>query len=218
MASDALLGKHIHNLLLQQGLETPIGYEGSQHPSIVYDKVSASHTQIMRALNLDLNDDSLKGTPDRIAKMYAYEIFDGLDYNKFPACTTVTNKFAYDEMVAVKGITVQSMCEHHFLPFIGEATIAYIPKHKVLGLSKFNRIVEFFSHRPQIQERLTEQIAATLRSILECDDVAVVIHADHYCVKLRGVRDACSSTVTSKLLGKFRSVPELRAEFLSLTR
>jgi GTP cyclohydrolase IA len=124
---------------------------------------------------------------------------------------------AYDEMVAVK-CTVKSVCEHHFVPFIGIAHVAYLPRNAVLGLSKFNRVVDFFSRRPQIQERLTEQISAALCYILQTDDVAVVIQAKHFCVALRGVQDHVSDTTTSKVKGRFKSVPELRAEFLALTK
>lgn len=216
MANDALLGKAVHEYLNTHRLETPMvaKFDG-QH---VYNIASNSYANVLTGMGLNLMDDSLKGTPNRIGKMYKDELFWGLDYNNFPDATAVDNRMEYDEMISVKGITVQSLCEHHFLPFIGEATVAYVPKEKILGLSKFNRIVDFFSRRPQIQERLTEQIAAALRFILDTDDVAVVVRADHLCVKLRGVRDRNSETVTSKLSGKFRTVPELRSEFLALAR
>lgn len=211
---NSTLGQEVHKYLKGMNLETPILHNRGS----VNFTTNEAFTAIMNAMGLDLTDDSLVKTPARIAKMYSEELFWGLNYDNFPDATVVANKMGYDEMVAVEGITVQSVCEHHFLPFIGTATIAYIPDDKVLGLSKFNRVVEFFCRRPQIQERLTEQIAAALRCILATDDVAVVIRADHYCVKLRGVGDVGSSTVTSKLLGRFRDVPELREEFLSLTR
>jgi len=210
------LGQKIHEHLLLQGIETPMLF--TPQDDVVKVETTTAFKTILESMGLDLTDDSLWKTPQRIGKMYEQELFWGLNYDNFPDATVVENKMRYDEMIAVEGITVQSTCEHHFLPFIGEATVAYIPSTKVLGLSKFNRIVDFFCRRPQIQERLTEQIAATLKLILDTDDVAVVIRADHYCVKLRGVRDSCSSTVTSKLLGKFREVPELRQEFLALTR
>ena len=157
-------------------------------------------------------------TPTRLAKMYVDELYWGLDYNNFPKCTAIENKMGYDEMVLEKNVTVLSTCEHHFVTIDGLAAIAYIPNKKVIGLSKLNRIVEFFSKRPQVQERLTEQIYHTLTYILGTEDVAVVIDAVHFCVRSRGVRDYNSSTITSKLGGRFKSNPALRAEFLSLSK
>jgi GTP cyclohydrolase I len=170
----------------------------------------------MKYLGLDLTDDSLIDTPKRVAKMYVNEIFWGLDYDAFPKCTTVDNKMKYDEMVVERGINVQSNCEHHFVVIDGKATVGYIPNQKVLGLSKINRIVEYFSKRPQIQERLTEQVYFALQYILETDNIAVVIDAQHYCVKSRGVEDVGSSTVTSKLGGVFKSDPAVRTEFMNI--
>jgi GTP cyclohydrolase I len=170
----------------------------------------------MRVLGLDLSDDSLIETPKRVAKMYVNEIFWGLDYDAFPKCTTVDNKMKYDEMVIERNVNVQSNCEHHFVVIDGVATVAYIPKQKVLGLSKINRIVEYFAKRPQIQERLTEQVYHALQFILETDDIAVVIDAQHYCVKSRGVEDVGSSTVTSKIGGVFKSDPSVRLEFMNI--
>ncbi len=169
----------------------------------------------MLALGLNMHDDSLKDTPKRVAKMYVKEIFNGLDYSNFPKCTTVENKMKYDEMVCVDKINVQSNCEHHFVIIDGLAKVAYIPNEKVLGLSKINRIVEFFSKRPQIQERLTEQIHHALVFILGTEDVAVQIKATHFCVKARGVEDTSSLTTTSKLGGMFRR-NEVRNEFFNL--
>jgi GTP cyclohydrolase I len=148
--------------------------------------------------------------------MYVNEIFWGLDYEAFPKCTTVDNKMKYDEMVIERNVNVQSNCEHHFVVIDGVATVGYIPKQKVLGLSKINRIVEYFSKRPQIQERLTEQIYHALQFILDTDNIGVVIEAQHYCVKSRGVEDVGSSTVTSKLGGCFKTEPSVRAEFMNI--
>jgi len=213
---DKNLGMEIHELLKALGLETPmVNIDRSVDAKGV---ICEQFAGIMNHLGLDRDDDSLKDTPKRVAKMYCDEIFTGLDYGHFPKSTTVENKMHYQEMVAVDNINVMSLCEHHFLPFVGKATIGYVPGDKVLGLSKFNRVVDFFARRPQIQERLTEQVAAALRYILDTDDVAVVIRAEHYCVRLRGVRDAGSETVTSRLSGKFREVPELRQEFLALSK
>lgn len=219
MANDPGLGKRVAQMLLDRGIETPMvnASKYNEANDSAFDHIKSSQCSIMNSLGLDLQDDSLRDTPKRVAKMYCQEIFTGLDYDNFPACTVVENKMKYDEMVAGSA-SVMSLCEHHFVPFMGVANIAYIPKNKVLGLSKFNRIVDFFSRRPQIQERLTEQLSATLKYILETDDVAVVIKAEHLCVKLRGVKDQQSVTITSKLSGRFKAVPELRSEFISLTR
>jgi GTP cyclohydrolase I len=172
----------------------------------------------MNILGLDLTDDSLADTPNRVAKMYVNEIFYGLDYENFPKCTAVDNKMKYDEMVVEKNINVQSNCEHHFVVIDGVATVGYIPEDKVLGLSKMNRIVEYFAKRPQIQERLTSQIFHAMSYILGTENVAVTIDATHYCVKSRGVEDTGSSTVTSHLGGAFKTDPALRQEFLALAR
>jgi len=163
-----------------------------------------------------MDDDSLQDTPNRVAKMFVNEIFWGLDYKAFPKCTTIDNKMHYDEMVVERGINVQSNCEHHFVVIDGVATVGYIPNKTVLGLSKMNRIVEYFSKRPQVQERLTEQIFYSLQYILDTDDVAVVINAQHFCVKSRGVEDVGSSTVTSRMGGAFKDNAITRSEFMAL--
>jgi len=202
------------------GVETPT----SNHPLGQMDrksKIAVLEThfkEILEVLGLDLSDDSLSETPLRIAKMYINEIFWGLDYEAFPKCTTVDNKMKYNEMVVERNVSVQSNCEHHFVIIDGLATVAYVPKDKVLGLSKINRIVEYFSKRPQIQERLTEQIFHTLQFILDTEDVAVMIDAQHYCVKSRGVEDTGSSTVTSRLGGGFKNDPAVRNEFYQIAR
>lgn len=175
-------------------------------------------TAIMRLLNLDLTDDSLAETPSRIAKMYVDEIFSGLDYANFPKITLIENKMSVDEMVTVRDITLTSTCEHHFVTIDGKATVAYIPKDYVIGLSKINRIVRFFSQRPQVQERLTQQILVALQTLLGTTNVAVSIDAIHYCVKSRGVCDATSSTSTTSLGGLFKSNPSTRQEFLRSVR
>jgi GTP cyclohydrolase I len=216
-SNDKELGARINRMLMEKGLETPFDGEGLKQVDQQCREVTHQFASIMDTLGLDRTDDSLMDTPKRVAKMFCEEIFYGLDYANFPKCTVVDNKMQYNEMVQGK-CSVKSMCEHHFVPFIGIAHVAYLPDKKVLGLSKFNRVVDFFCRRPQIQERLTEQVSAALRLILETDDVAVVIQAKHFCVHLRGVQDSVSDTTTSKLSGKFRSVPELRAEFLALAR
>ncbi len=214
---DPVLGIAVHNHLVKCGVETPM----KQNDLSRADKIAAienSMADIMSTLGLDINDDSLMGTPKRIARMYTNEIFWGLDYELFPKCTTVENKMKYDEMVIERDITVLSDCEHHFRPIIGKANIAYIPKEKVLGLSKMPRIVDFFARRPQIQERLTEQIYQAMSFILGTEDVAIMISAEHMCVKQRGIQDQTSFTITSRLGGKFKSVSDLRAEYMSLTK
>ncbi len=182
------------------------------------EKISFHFTEIMKSLDLDLNDDSLRETPVRIAKMYVNEIFGGLDSKNFPKITVIENSMQYDQMVCVQDIEVMSVCEHHFQPIDGFATLAYIPKDKVIGISKLNRIVEFFAKRPQVQERLTKQIADCLQFILDTDDIAVHINAKHYCVMARGIQDTHSTTTTSDLRGSFKLLPETRTEFLKQCR
>lgn len=213
--TDSDLGRRVHEHLIKCGVETPTVDNGIDRKDKI-DIIERHFTEIMKTMGLDLGDDSLMDTPKRVAKMYINEIFWGLDYDAFPKCTTVDNKMEYDEMVVERNVNVQSNCEHHFVIIDGKATVGYIPKQKVLGLSKINRIVEYFSKRPQIQERLTEQIYFALQYILETDNIAVVIDAQHYCVKSRGVEDVGSSTVTSKLGGVFKTDPAVRAEFMNI--
>jgi GTP cyclohydrolase I len=215
--TDPELGQKVHEHLVKMGVETPT----TPNKFIRTDKIhiiEGHFKSIMETMGLDLSDDSLVDTPKRVAKMYVNEIFWGLDYEAFPKCTAVDNKMKYNEMVCERNINVQSNCEHHFVVIDGLATVAYVPNQKVLGLSKINRIVEYFSKRPQIQERLTEQVFHALQYILETEDVAVMIDAQHYCVKSRGAEDTGSSTVTSKLGGGFKSDPAARAEFYQLAR
>jgi len=168
---------------------------------------------IMETLGLDLSDDSLKGTPNRVAKMFVNEIFGGLDPTKKPKASTFDNKYQYGEMLVEKNITLYSTCEHHFLPIVGRAHVAYISNGTVVGLSKMNRIVDHFSKRPQVQERLTIQIVEELQKVLNTKDVACVIDAKHLCVNSRGIRDIESSTVTSEFGGKFKE-KDTKREFL----
>ena len=215
--TDPELGRLVHEHLVKVGVETPVKKRNLDRKEQI-DIIEGNFAEIMRALGLDLSDDSLMETPKRVAKMYVNEIFWGLDYDAFPKCTTVNNKMNYNEMVVERNVSVQSNCEHHFVVIDGHATVAYVPKSKVLGLSKINRIVEYFSKRPQIQERLTEQIFHTLQFILDTEDVAFMIDAQHYCVKSRGVEDTGSSTVTSRLGGGFKTDPAVRNEFYHLAR
>ncbi|GKX50454.1 GTP cyclohydrolase I FolE [Budvicia aquatica] len=214
LSKEAIL---VHAALEAKGLETPL--RGAVLDSdIRKQRIQAHMTEIMQLLNLDLSDDSLAETPTRIAKMYVDEIFSGLDYANFPKITLIQNKMKVDEMVTVRDITLTSTCEHHFVTIDGKATVAYIPKDSVIGLSKINRIVQFFSQRPQVQERLTQQILLALQTLLGTTNVAVSIDAIHYCVKSRGVCDATSSTSTTSLGGLFKSNPSTRQEFLASVR
>lgn len=208
--TDPITGWRINDELIGRGIETPLVANTLQNDE-KFSRIVEDVTDIMGVLGLNLKDDSLSETPKRIAKMYLNEIFWGLDYNNFPKITLIENKMRYDNMLLERHIKVNSVCEHHFIPIMGEAFIAYIPFEKVIGLSKINRVVEFFSRRPQVQERLTEQIFYALSVLLETDNVAVVIKAEHTCVKLRGVEDVNSDTITSRLGGNFLS-PSLRDE------
>jgi len=203
----------VRDTLLARGLETPM-IETGLSPEEKKAKIEEHFTVIMETLGLDLRDDSLVETPKRIAKMYVQEIFGGLNYANFPKLTVIENKMNVDEMITVKNIDLSSTCEHHFVTIDGSATVAYIPRKNVVGLSKINRLVRFFAQRPQVQERLTEQVLVALQTLLETDDVAVTMTAVHYCVKSRGVMDANSETTTTALGGVFKSEPATRKEFL----
>jgi GTP cyclohydrolase I len=180
-----------------------------------YARIKDAMTTVVETLGLDLNDDSLNETPHRIAKMYVNEIFGGLDYANFPKMSVIENKMQVDEMVKVNDIHLTSTCEHHFVTIDGFAKVAYIPKNKIIGLSKINRLVRFFAQRPQVQERLTQQVLISLQTLLETEHVAVSIDATHYCVKSRGVMDTHSTTSTTALGGIFKSNVHTRAEFLA---
>ena len=172
---------------------------------------------IMHIMGLDLSDDSLKGTPHRVAKMFVKEIFSGLNPANKPEITLFENKYQYNEMLIEKNITLYSYCEHHFVPIVGKVHVAYISNGNVIGLSKINRLVQYYAKRPQVQERLTNQIAEGLKEVLQTNDVAIVIDAVHLCVTSRGVNDTNSSTVTTYYSGKF-NVETKKAEFLSLLK
>jgi GTP cyclohydrolase I len=179
------------------------------------DIIEKHFAQIMHTLGLDLADDSLKNTPRRVAKMYVQEVFSGLNPQNFPEVRLFENKYQYDQMLVEKNITLYSYCEHHFVPIIGKVHVAYISRGEVVGLSKINRLVQFYAKRPQVQERLTIQIAEALSKHLNTPDVAVMIEADHLCVASRGVQDISSETVTVQYLGKFKQ-EETKHEFLKL--
>ncbi|MFT6795048.1 MAG: GTP cyclohydrolase I [Maribacter sp.] len=186
------------------GLETPMKSDAFvMSDKEKKTKISNLFAQIMDVMGLDLTDDSLKGTPNRVAKMYIEEIFSGLNPDNKPKIALFENKYKYNQMLVEKNITFYSNCEHHFVPIIGQAHIAYVSSGKVIGLSKINRIVQYYAKRPQVQERLTNQIAMDLKSILDTDDIAVIIDAKHLCVSSRGVKDDTSATVTSYYGGVF---------------
>ena len=191
---------------LYTGLETPMklnAFELSDQEK--KESIAQLFAQIMDVMGLDLNDDSLRGTPERVAKMYIDEIFSGLNPKNKPKVALFENKYQYNQMLVEKNITFYSNCEHHFVPIVGKAHVAYISSGKVIGLSKLNRIVQYFAKRPQVQERLTNQIGVELQQLLETKDVAVIIDAKHLCVSSRGVKDDTSTTVTSFYGGEFNS-------------
>jgi GTP cyclohydrolase I len=189
---------------LYTGLETPMKSDAFAISDFEKkEKISSLFSQIMDVMGLDLTDDSLKGTPNRVAKMYIDEIFSGLNPENKPRVALFDNKYKYNQMLVEKNITFYSNCEHHFVPIIGKAHIAYISSGKVIGISKLNRIVQYYAKRPQVQERLTNQIAIELKTILGTDDIAVIIDAKHLCVSSRGIKDDTSATVTSYYSGVF---------------
>jgi len=211
LSEEAIL---VRETLIKHGLETPMidnGLSADQK----YLRIKDLMAEVVETLGLDLTDDSLAETPHRISKMYVREIFSGLDYAQFPKLSLIENKMGANEMVKVREIDLTSTCEHHFVTIDGVAKVAYIPKDKIIGLSKINRIVRFFGQRPQVQERLTRQILVALQALLGTEDVAVSIDATHYCVKSRGVMDTNSQTSTTALGGCFKENIHTRAEFLN---
>ena len=215
--SNELLNEHaikVRQALTEHGLETPLKDNGLSDDE-KRARIAQCMTTMMETLGLDLSDDSLIKTPKRVGKLFVDEIFSGLDYSKFPDITVIENKMQVDEMIKVKDISFTSTCEHHFMVIDGMAKVAYMPKTKIIGLSKINRIVRFFAQRPQVQERLTQQILVALQTLLDTQNVAVTITATHYCVKARGVKDPTSSTTTTALGGHFKNNPSSRHEFLT---
>ena len=203
----------VREALIERGLETPMIENGLTRDD-KYLRIKQSMRDVVTTLGLDLSDDSLTETPHRIAKMYVDEVFAGLDYSQFPKIAVIDNKMGVDEMVKISDISLTSTCEHHFVTIDGVADVAYIPHQKIIGLSKINRIVRFFAQRPQVQERMTQQILVALQTLLETHNVAVCVNATHYCVKSRGVMDTSSQTQTTALGGVFKASATTRAEFL----
>jgi len=215
--------QHIHQIEAEEmgddhsftSIETPLRPDAfllSDENKIA--NIEAHFEQIMQTLGLDLTDDSLRGTPHRVAKMFVKEIFHGLNPENKPTMSVFDNKFRYGQMLVEKDITLKSTCEHHFLPIFGKAHVAYISSGTVIGLSKINRIVDYFARRPQVQERLTVQIAEELKKVLKTEDVAIVIDAKHLCVASRGIQDDSSTTITSEYCGAFKNDTKVREEFL----
>ncbi len=206
--------EELGNEHISTNLETPLRDDAFAIDDDLKMELIAKHFEdIMNIMGLDLTDDSLKGTPKRVAKMYIKEIFSGLNPQNKPKIALFDNSYQYNEMLVEKDIIVHSTCEHHFIPILGKAHIGYISNGKVIGLSKINRIVQYYAKRPQVQERLTMQIANDLKETLQTEDVAVVIDAKHLCVSMRGVEDVGSKTVTSAYMGKFKNT-QTREEFL----
>lgn len=204
----------VRDKLLAEGLETPM-LPNNLSSREKYQRIKQSMNDVLTTLGLDLSDDSLQETPHRIAKMYVDDIFSGLDYSNFPKMSLIANKMRTEEMVKIRDVSVVGTCEHHFITIDGLATVAYKPADKIIGLSKINRLVRFFAQRPQVQERLTQQVLVALQTLLETEDVAVTINATHYCVKARGVMDAQSETQTMAFGGVFKHQAAARQEFLA---
>lgn len=207
--------EHVGDMHLFSSTDTPMRKDAfdksdEEKMQIIEEKFA----EIMHALGLDLTDDSLKGTPKRVAKMYVKEVFGGLNPKAAPKNSNFENKYNYTEMLVEKDITVYSTCEHHFLPIVGKAHVAYFSNGNVIGLSKMNRIVDYYAKRPQVQERMTIQVVRHLQEFLGTEDVACVIDAKHLCVNSRGIRDIQSSTVTGEFGGKFQNA-EVKQEFLN---
>ena len=195
---------------LYTGIETPMKSDAFDiSDKDKKEKISILFSEIMNVMGLDLTDDSLKGTPERVAKMYIDEIFSGLNPANKPKIALFDNKYQYNQMLVEKNITFYYNCEHHFVPIIGKAHVAYISSGKVIGLSKLNRVVQYYAKRPQVQERLTNQIAEELKSALQTENIAVIIDAKHLCVSSRGIKDETSSTVTSYFGGAFNTAEKI---------
>lgn len=199
---------------MKKNVQTP-KIENNLTADAKIQKIESDFKSIMQTLGLDLEDDSLNGTPKRVAKMFVNELFWGLNDSDFPKMTVQDNKFEYDQMLIETNIDVRSACEHHWQPIVGVAHIAYIPGKSLIGLSKLNRVTDYFSRRPQVQERLTEQIADKLKEVLQTDNIAVVIDAEHFCVKMRGIKHQNCTTRTSSLGGAFKEDNQTKTEFFN---
>lgn len=216
--TDPVLGQEIKQYLAKHNVESPIDFQKYNALSVKEKeaKITDLMTEVLNTLGFDLSNDSVEGTPRRVAKMWVSEVMSGLNYDNFPRIMTFENKFEAAGMVVEKDVQSMSLCSHHLVTIDGSATVAYIPNEKVIGLSKINRVVEFFSRRPQEAERLTLQIFYALEYILGTSDIAVYLNGVHYCVKARGIMDSSSSTSTVKLGGKFLTDPQVRSEFYGI--
>lgn len=212
---DPEMGKRIHQMLVARNLENPIMWDRVKEDN-AQKEMEAGFAQVCKHLGLDPTHPSTEGTPHRLAKMYKKEICFGLDYDQFPHAMVTENDSKFQSIMCERNITVKSLCEHHFMPVLGIAHVAYIPDQKLIGLSKFNRVVNFFARRPQLQERLGQQILAVLQELAGTDDVAVIIKAEHFCVKFRGIEDESSDTVTSLMGGRFFTDALARQELMSM--
>lgn len=211
--------EEIGDMHIGTSLETPLRPDAFElDDDLKVELIEKHFREIMLILGLDLNDDSLSGTPHRVAKMYVKEIFSGLNPANEPQIKLFENKYNYNEMLVEKGIPFHSNCEHHFVPITGVAHCAYISNGKVVGLSKINRIVHYYARRPQVQERMTMQIANHLKRVLDTENIAVMIEAEHMCVSTRGVEDSGVVTITSEYGGKFKDDPKVKEEFLKLIK
>ena len=208
---DSVLGQELSKELVRLGIESPIV------GGMDYDVVQTSINSLINGLGLSLNDDSIKKTPERVARFFIEELFYGLSYDNFTKVTFTQNSYNYSEPVVARNVAFESTCEHHFVTINGNAYIAYIPRDRVVGLSKINRIIDFFAKRPQVQERATLQIFHALSYVLATDDIALFIKAEHHCITMRGVNDHAVDNITYKFGGKFLE-PNLKAEFLSFTK
>ena len=218
MSNDTKLGLQVHEHLVSIGLETPSDFTQATNGDAAHKRevIEKNFIEIMTVLGLDITNDSMVDTPKRIAKMYVDEVFCGLDYKNFPKIMSFENSFQNAGLVVERNIKVNSACSHHFVPTIGVATIGYIPNKRVIGLSKLQRVTNFFSRRPQEQERFGMQLLEVMKYLLDTEDVAVIVKAKHYCVAWRGVQDPESEFITSHISGSFRESPELRSEFFQI--
>jgi GTP cyclohydrolase IA len=217
-ANEVMTHEELGDMHVGTSFETPLRPDAFElDDDLKIELIAKQFKEIMHILGLDLEDDSLKGTPQRVAKMYVKEIFSGLNPENAPKIKLFENKYQYNEMLVEKNIPFISNCEHHFVPIVGKAHIAYISNGKVVGLSKINRVVEFYARRPQVQERMTIQIANHLKEALGTDDVAVLIEAEHMCVSMRGVEHSGVTTITSEFSGQFKEESR-RNEFLRLIK
>ena len=214
-SKDFQLGEIIHNLMLKNNLESAVNYDVIQkwQDDEKIETITHKFSEFIKELGMDLNNNSIKDTPRRVVRFYLNELFYGLDYRNFPKISFDDNIYNYNSPLISSGIKVTSTCEHHFVSINGQAVVGYIPKNRIVGLSKINRVVDFFAKRPQVQERMTKQLYVALKYILDTDDVAVAINAKHNCIVIRGVKDSNTRNITFELGGKFSEDQVLKDNF-----